>query len=124
MLLHRFKIRPSNSSYLTGQALSPAFAEAASRRQAPGDCVVIERSCVKTEQTARFESFRMRMFKVMDHHLCHRKLNFFQGIESLGLIVKRLRPKAFSPACLFRFLRNSAIFSCCDTGTRGEKGPN
>jgi hypothetical protein len=48
------------------------------------------------------------------------EIQFFQGIESFGLIVKRLRPKAFSPVCLFRFLRNSAIFPHYDTVSWGR----
>jgi hypothetical protein len=69
----------------------------------PGVCVVIEWRCVKTGQPAGFQSFRMRTFKVMGYYSRHRNLNFSRALNPQNLIAKRLRSKAFSPVCLFRF---------------------
>jgi hypothetical protein len=43
--------------------------------------VVIEWRWVKTGQTAGFQSFRMRMFKVRGYCRYHKEVNSFNGIE-------------------------------------------
>ena len=62
-----------------------------------GGSVVIEWRWVKTGQTAGFQSFRMRMFKVRGHCRHHKKVNSFMGLKFLSLMVQRLRP-AFAEA--------------------------
>ena len=74
------------------------------------DCVVIEWRCVKTEQAAGFQNFRMRTYKVIGHCPLHRKTNLFRALNLQSLIVKRWRSKAFSPNCLFRFLEFQPLF--------------
>jgi hypothetical protein len=43
------------------------------------------------------------LFEVMGYCRCHRKANSFKVLSLPSSIVKRLRSKAFSPVCLFRF---------------------
>jgi hypothetical protein len=61
------------------------------------------------EQIDRFQSFRMRMFNVRGNCRRHKKANFFKPLKRLILTVKGLRPKAFSPVYLSRFLEFLAL---------------
>jgi hypothetical protein len=56
------------------------------------------------DHTAGFQSFRMRTFKVKGHCRCHKNVNSFEVLNSLNIMVQRLRPKAFLPVRLSRFL--------------------
>jgi len=97
-----------------------------------GDCVFIESKYAKTEQTAGFQSFRMRTFKVRGHCCCHKKVSSFPALKSLSLMVERLRSKAFSPVCLSRFLefltfipittRSSGRRESSEGGIKRERG--
>jgi hypothetical protein len=69
----------------------------------PGDCVVIQGRQGKTGQTAGFQNFRMRTFNVRGNGRRHKKVHSFMTLVLLSFTVKRLRLKAFSPACLSRF---------------------
>ena len=75
----------------------------------------------ETGQTAEFQSFRMCTFKVRGHCPCHRKVNSFRVLKSLSLTVRRLRSKAFSLVCLFRFGEIPAFIPVATESLRGEK---
>jgi len=72
------------------------------------------------EQTAEFQSFRMRTFEVKGNGHCLWKGNSFMALKLLNVIVQRFRSKAFSPACLFRFSESSTPSPNCDTVSRGR----
>jgi hypothetical protein len=89
----------------------------------PRDCVAIEWRCVKTEQAAGFQSFRMRTYKVIGYCPRHRKTNFFKALNLHSLIIKRWRSKAFSPDCLFRFSEFQPLSPIVtQPPTAGERG--
>ena len=71
------------------------------------------------EQTAEFQSFRMRTFEVKGNGPCLWKGYSFMALERVNVIVQRFRSKAFSPACLFRSLESSASLPNCDTVPKG-----
>ena len=72
------------------------------------------------EQTAEFQSFRMRTFEVKGNGPCLWKDYSFMALKRVNVIVQRSRSKAFSPACLFRFLESSAPFPNYDTVSKGR----
>ena len=84
------------------------------------DCVVIEWRWVITEQTAGFQSFRMRTFKVRGYCYRHKRINSFMTLKSSVLIVERLRSKAFSPVCLSRYLESQPLILLTTQSPRGE----
>jgi hypothetical protein len=69
----------------------------------PADQNKVPLEVLKTGQSAGFQSLRMRTFKVMGYCSLNRKTNFFRVLNPQNVIIKRLRSKAFSPSCLFRF---------------------
>jgi hypothetical protein len=73
----------------------------------------------RTEQTVEFQSFRMRTFNVKGNCSCLWKGKSFMALKPLNGIVQRFRSKAFSPACLFRFLESSPSLLNCDTVSNG-----
>jgi hypothetical protein len=87
-----------------------------------GDCVGIEWERVRTEQTAEFQSFRMRTFKVRGRCPCHVKVKSFMVLKFLSLTVQRLRPKALLLVCLFRLSELAPLFSIVKRSLEGESG--
>jgi hypothetical protein len=85
-----------------------------------GDYVVIEWRYAITEQTAEFQSLRMRMFNVRGHCPRHMKGNSFMVLKSLSLTVHRLRSKAFSLVCLSRLPEILPIVPLGQNLQRGE----
>jgi len=72
------------------------------------------------EQTVEFQSFRMRTFMLKGKSPCSWKGNSFMVLEPQNLIVQRCRSKAFSPACLFRFSKSSALYPIATQPLEGE----
>jgi hypothetical protein len=86
------------------------------------DCVAIGRGRGETRQPDGFETFRMRTFRGICHDGWYKKVNFLIDLESLNLMIWRLRPKAFSPVCLSRFLEFLPPFPVMTQSHRGEGG--
>jgi hypothetical protein len=63
----------------------------------------------KTGQTAGFQNFRMRTFKVKGNCRHHKKANSFIILKPLSFTVKRWRSKILSLVCLSRFLEFLAL---------------
>jgi len=83
------------------------------------DCVATEWKQVKTEQPAGFQGFRMRTFR-LEVTVVVTESQLFHKLEAPILIVERLRPKAFSPVCLYRFLEYLPLFPITTQPLKGR----